>query len=281
MKKKIIIYGASGYCKNIIKSLDDYKYEILAIVDRKREIQGTIWNGVKIISPDKINSYSYDCIIISVAEYENEIKESLAQQNVDMNKVEVYNPNTKCIEWEDIRVAMLRICIDEIKRKGLRGSMAEVGVYKGDFAKYMNRYLPEHKLYLFDTFNGFASEDIAKEAPLMEANSNFFDGNEKIVKDKMINANNCIIKKGYFPETATDVPDNFCLVSLDADLYQPIKSGLEFFYPRLEQGGYIFVHDYGTLFWPGVKKAVEEYCDQNKISYIPIMDRCLSVIITK
>lgn len=33
---------------------------------------------------------------------------------------------------------MLRRCIEEIKENGIRGSLAELGVYKGEFAKYFN-----------------------------------------------------------------------------------------------------------------------------------------------
>ena len=37
---------------------------------------------------------------------------------------------------------MLRRCIQEIKENNVPGSMAELGVYQGDFAKYLNRGLP-------------------------------------------------------------------------------------------------------------------------------------------
>ena len=56
----------------------------------------------------------------------------------------------------------------------------------------------------------------------------------------MAHPDNCIVKQGFFPETATDVEDTFCFVSIDTDLYEPIYQGLKFFYPKLEKGGYIF-----------------------------------------
>lgn len=33
--------------------------------------------------------------------------------------------------------------------------------------------------------------------------------------------------------------------------------------------------------YPGVKKAVDEFCEKYKITVIPFMDRCLSAIIVK
>lgn len=40
---------------------------------------------------------------------------------------------------------------------------------------------------------------------------------------------NCEIRKGYFPETAVGVEGPFCFVSLNADLYQPMLEGINFF----------------------------------------------------
>lgn len=97
----------------------------------------------------------------------------------------------------------------------------------------------------------------------------------------MVSPENVAVRKGYFPATAAGLEDTFCFVSLDTDLYKPIMEGLEYFYPRLEHGGYIFVHDFDKPNWPGVTTAVREYCDREKISYVPILDRGNSVIITK
>jgi O-methyltransferase len=109
----------------------------------------------------------------------------------------------------------------------------------------------------------------------------FRDTSTTLVLSKMVKPENVIIRKGYFPETAAGLNERFCFVSLDADLYQPILNGLEYFYPRLEHGGYIFVHDFDSLIWTGVKAAVLDYCSKNRISYVPILDRGGSVIITK
>lgn len=109
----------------------------------------------------------------------------------------------------------------------------------------------------------------------------FKDTSIQLVLSKMINPDNCIVRKGYFTDTAYDIDGSFSLVSLDCDLYNPILAGLEFFYPRLVKGGYIFVHDFGSNHFAEVKKAVYDYCKRQDISMVPIADKCLSVIITK
>ena len=41
--------------------------------------------------------------------------------------------------------------------------MAELGVYRGEFAKEINKVFPDRTLYLFDTFEGFAEQDCDTE----------------------------------------------------------------------------------------------------------------------
>ena len=68
-----------------------------------------------------------------------------------------------------------------------------------------------------------------------------------------------VLKKGWFPETAFDLEEEkFALVLLDACLYQPTFTGLEFFFPRMSQGGVILVTGYESTKYGGVHKAVED-----------------------
>lgn len=65
--------------------------------------------------------------------------------------------------------------------------------------------------------------------------------------EKMIAPKNVFVKKGWFPESASDCEeDSFCFVSLDTDLFEPIYQGLLWFYPRITPGGYIMIHDYNN-----------------------------------
>ena len=99
----------------------------------------------------------------------------------------------------------------------------------------------------------------------------------------MYRPDKCIVKKGWFPDSLEGMPEDesFCLVSLDADIYKPIYNGLQYFYPRLVTGGYIFVHDYGSELWDGVQKAVDDFCKESGAACVPVLDRCNSVILTK
>lgn len=48
-------------------------------------------------------------------------------------------------------------------------------------------------------------------------------------------------------------------MNLDTDLYQPIYAGLEFFWPKMNKGGVVMIHDYFTPDLSGVKKAIDDY----------------------
>jgi O-methyltransferase len=96
----------------------------------------------------------------------------------------------------------------------------------------------------------------------------------------MKNEANCIVRKGYFPETAAGIEDNFAFVSLDADLYQPMLEGLKYFYPRISKGGYIFVHDFFSDIFEGTQRAVLEYQKETDMIITPLGD-LLSVVIGK
>ena len=97
----------------------------------------------------------------------------------------------------------------------------------------------------------------------------------------MYHPEQCIIKKGYFPETAIGVEDKFVFVMLDMDLYQPMLAGLEFFYDKMVPGGVMLLHDYFHEELPGVKCAVEEYERRvgEKLCKIPIGDGCSIAVV--
>lgn len=158
--------------------------------------------------------------------------------------------------------------------KNIKGNVAELGVYQGDFAKRLNQLFTDRKLYLFDTFEGFSEKDVVieKQKNYSSGGQDFSNTSVELVRNKMMFPDNCIFRKGYFPQSATGLEDKFCFVSLDTDLYEPIYQGLNYFYPRLEKGGYIFIHDFNNEHYKGARQAVMQFCREQGISYVPIAD---------
>lgn len=184
-----------------------------------------------------------------------------------------------------IRISTLELMALELKENCMDkdAAVAELGVFRGEFAQHINRYFPDKKLYLFDTFEGFDSRDINVDANNLfsRGNQDFSNTSVQLVLDKMKHKENCIVRKGFFPETSKELNTTFCFVSIDADLYQPIYDGLEYFYPRLCAGGGIMIHDYNNTHYQGAKAAVKEFCMKYHVGYVCLADAGGTAVITK
>jgi len=150
------------------------------------------------------------------------------------------------------------------------GAAAELGVYRGFFARCINQLFPERKLYLFDSFEGFGEEAQASES-FQAAHRN--TAIEKVLAI-MPYPEKVIVKPGFFPDSLNGLEEQFCLVSLDVDFYQTTLDGLRYFWPRLEKGGYLLLHDWGSPKLPGVRQALAAYERElgQRILSVPLCD---------
>ena len=138
--------------------------------------------------------------------------------------------------------------------------MAELGCYRGDTSWQLNVLMPDRKLYLFDTFEGFDERDVDMERKLgcSDAQTGLYSGTDKEkLMERMPLPGQVVIRKGWFPETAFDIEDEtFCLVCMDACLYQPTLAGLvTFSFPRMGRGGVILLSGCSGTRYRGVDKS--------------------------
>ena len=193
---------------------------------------------------------------------------------------------TDYIDTDYVRMKTLELVVKELRKKKISGSVAEAGVFRGEFAQYINHAFPNRKLYLFDTFDGFDAQEALREIKLGNCSDSFIEAykntNIKTVLDKMENLKMIEIRQGFFPETAENLEDVYAFVSLDMDFEESIYQGLVYFYPRLSKGGYIFIHDYNSDL-RGVERAVDRYESDFNISLckVPICDASGTLIICK
>jgi O-methyltransferase len=186
---------------------------------------------------------------------------------------------------DNTRRDMLVLLLRTVLEKGIPGALAEVGVYKGLTAKLFHHYLPDRSLYLFDTFEGFT-----KRSAIAEQSNTGFDIDSDYFSDTSLEAVKKYVQpvnervsfyKGYFPGTipAGMEAEVFAFVHLDADLYEPIAAGLEFFYPRLSRHGMLVIHDYNA--WPGARSAVDTFFSDKPELPIPMPDKSGSALVVK
>lgn len=201
----------------------------------------------------------------------------------------LWKENNGVIDGTDyIRVNTFDLTANIIEEEQIPGSVAELGVFQGHFSRYINKKFPRRRLYLFDTFEGFNKEEAYDDVKKGNSNiafvSEFDDTSTDLVLSKMCMPQNCIIRKGLFPNSLqeNDLKENFAFVSIDVDFENSIYEGLKYFYPRLAIGGYIFIHDYNHLFLHGVKKGIQRYeFEFGKVKKVPISDEAGTLIITK
>lgn len=161
-----------------------------------------------------------------------------------------------------IGCSVLRRLCRRLTDLGIQGNVAELGCYKGDISWQLNVLLPGRRLYLFDTFEGFDPRDTALEAQMGGCGAvpgTWSGAKPEKVLERMAAPEDVVIRKGWFPETAVPLEDEqFALVYLDACLYGPTLSGLEFFFPRLSRGGVIVLCGLEDAACPGVSRALQD-----------------------
>lgn len=140
------------------------------------------------------------------------------------------------------------------------GPCAELGVYKGGSLKLMSDAYPNRTFWGFDTFEGLPEVDWNESEP--HHPGDFNDTSLEAVQQYLHNNKNVNLVKGYFPESLSiyniDPETKYSFVHVDTDFYRSVKACLDYFYPRLKQGGIIVFDDFDWPACPGVKQALDE-----------------------
>lgn len=224
-------------------------------------------------------------------------------QPMEYDIIDETSLQAKFVTYEDYtRYRTFELVADEIRKKYSPDELsnfciAEAGVYKGGFAWIINEKFPECEMYLYDTFEGFDKNDLTNEVNhsyTEERNIKRYveyfgnpaessDQRIEAVKSKLKYKDKCHIRKGYFPDSAEKEKDKrWVFVSLDMDLYKPMKEGLFYFWPNMVEGGFIFAHDYNNADFAGIKKAISELEQEfGRIYKVPISDEGGTIVLCK
>ena len=174
--------------------------------------------------------------------------------------------------------------LKQVMNEDVPGDLAELGVWRGNTAAILAYFAAKHgrRVQLFDTFEGFDAKDLKG----IDSNKKllFNDTSVGLVRDVIgEDSSACDFVTGYFPASIEPRHSamSFCAVSLDCDLYEPMRAGLEFFYPRLTKGGIFFLHDYSSGHWDGCKQAIDEFCAESGEMLILMPDKSGSAFIRK
>lgn len=267
--EKAVIFGAGSIGEKVYNIYKE-NYEIVAFADNDTNKIGTEYCELPIISPQKLHDIKFDVILIGSLIGINDIPKQLEElgiyKRIDKSYVQL-SVNS--------RILFLIRFAEFSNQNHIEGEVAEAGVFRGEFAQFINYYFPQKKLYLFDTFEGFDKRDFKyeEENSFVEA-KHISDTSVEYVMSRMKYKDRVVVKKGYFPDTAKDINERFCFVNLDMDLYKPTLEALRFFYPRMSTRGIILVHDYFSKVFPNIKHAVAKFEEElgYKLALCPIGD---------
>lgn len=164
------------------------------------------------------------------------------------------------LDYERFRT--FELVASEIRRRNVQGATAELGVFRGVFSRLIHAQLPERRHYMYDSFESFRPKEIEDEI-VKGVNTQVFcerykNTSPEVAMEGMVSPENCVIRKGFFPESlaSEDKDVRFVFVSIDVDMEESTYQGLRFFYPRMEKGGFIFMHDYNAS---AIRNAVWRY----------------------
>jgi len=171
---------------------------------------------------------------------------------------------------------LAQLCCD------LDGDFVECGVAAGSQVAAMYRACSSKKIWLFDSFEGIPlaskydttqpgigviSHDVngyllttsgITAVSIEQVKQHFAEWN--------VNDENFEYVQGWFEETLTlNKIEKISLLRLDGDLYNSTKVCLEYLYPKVVDGGWVIIDDYGLT---GCFKAVHEYFGNFKFKIV-------------
>ena len=121
------------------------------------------------------------------------------------------------IDKDFVKEQTMALIAQEIERKDVKGAVAELGVFRGDFTVVINRALPKRKIYLFDTFCGFVTEDVNEDDTIKNKENEllkFQNTSEEFVLSRLnVQEGQCIVRGGCFRILLTYTMKNFALVA--------------------------------------------------------------------
>ena len=97
----LILFGTGEFCKNKVNHI--YSNDVIvAYIDNYvlRYKEERLFNGTRVLPPDKIKTLKYDLIIIMSPRFELEIKKQLIELNVDKDKIANWD-EYRSIHWLD------------------------------------------------------------------------------------------------------------------------------------------------------------------------------------
>lgn len=173
------------------------------------------------------------------------------------------------------RLDDLQACVESVVADGVEGDLIEAGAWRGGSGILARATLDSlgdgRRLCVADSFEGFPLPDpdaYPEDADLDLSMLDFLSVSLEMARghfERFGCGEGVDFLPGFFNETLPGLTDRkWSIVRLDGDTYESTTLALEALYPRLSQGGYLIVDDYG--FVEVCRQAVEDFRARNEIA---------------
>ncbi len=295
-KKKVLIVGQNNkYLKRILRLFKSNKIDTEVVgldglngLSRKScELLGCVTGGfldsnnltklgLELVRHPFLSKIPFEYVLIPHLEY-SILKKYDWQDNTsfvspllvsDIDYFEIYEKSLTLFEKKCQVRDFMDLCqlLDYVIRNDIIGDVAEFGSYKGHsgylISRLLDAYKSKKKLYMFDTFDEFPSEDIGIDYLWNKTHLLDF----KAVKDKFKNLKHTYLIKGDFTKTFTDLKiKKLSFVYIDCDSYRGTKFILDTIFDKiLAKKGVAIMEDYGHAPLLGSRVAFHEYFDSKR-----------------
>lgn len=144
---------------------------------------------------------------------------------------------------------------------------AGFGLFASSILSYINLEGSNKKYYLIDTFDGLSNKyssdfEIKRTGNSYTKHSSWHDE----VIQKFSKYNNSIIIKGTIPDILSSIKiKEISFMSIDLNSTIPEKEALEYFWPKITNGGIIIFDDYGFPGHESQKESHDEFAAKNNL----------------
>jgi hypothetical protein len=278
--KRRIAWGASPLLELYLRHVADHGIEFC--IDKSESLQGRMFEGIPVYSPEKLMDEDTDQILIIITAMSSasiqSIHEHLSERGYEINRnyvdfaaflkkgfqaraeavfarpfsegnftfARTFNMNSRTpLETTVLGNWLLLEALQQTSH--LTGSIAEVGAYKGGNAylqlSAMSLMNDSRTYYVFDSFQGFA--DLSSYDPRHLQKVYDYDYKVNHIFNSLKIFSQALVVPGFVPKTFSGIDDaeKFSLVFYDCDLYQPALDTYNFFWDKIEPGGILVIHD--------------------------------------
>ena len=154
--KTVALFGA-GQIGAMVSRLLGTGYGACCFADNSEEKWGGELAGIPIVSPRDALLFDPDAVCICVMD-----DERAAQMRSQLDALgydgEILSP--ALLKTFDARSAQMRLIAEQINDLAVPGDVAELGVFRGDFAVQINAAFSDRTIHLFYTFEGNCAADV-------------------------------------------------------------------------------------------------------------------------